>query len=627
MRKTRAGHPTSQTRKYFFSILFLFSLVSLCLVALSTAYFTNKITSIMTDAFSERHRRSINQLSYLFDNLHAQLIPGLKESSYNNFSYNDLMYSYDLDSYKIMEGLENLDDLLLSYPLIQSIYLYNGQMNFFLTTSSGLEEADSFYDREVLTILNNFNSDFIDYYWPRTACFPESPYFNSILVDKPTLTLLMGTTSSQRAQLKGALIVNLDMDAVTSLLKSEDMNSNDVVFIYNQRGEFITREGDIDKAEMERIYGEIQSRGDDEGVFFEKDRVITYKYNYRLGWFFTGIMPLKSVTTELVKVKRAIILVMFLLITLAFTFSYLSARYIYSPISKLINFMSDGDNKESYLIERKNEISLIQRHYMQVLTEKDTLEDSLQNLNNDYRIEIFHSLLEGNQYHFWLDELEPRDQNLLKGPLNLILFQIDDFYDSCSKMDNGEFRRIRKSITSIIEKGLVEEDEMLIDMTSRNLVCLSFAREDPMKRISALHRRLMDEMPLSLTIGRAFRVKGDKRDLNALYRDAVEKAGGKFLTGYGKIHTEERNTPPSHPIPARVLDKFFSSLMKNDREKCGERLDNILSYLKEVSYSDYLQFINIFCYRFLILLRENGDSPLIPFSSKRAAVRRPWKPW
>lgn len=478
------------TKRYFFSIFLIFSFVCLFLIIISTAYFTNETTHIMTDAFARNNQRSINQISYLFDNLHAQLIPGLKEASSNTFFYTNLMYSRNLSRYQIMLGMDALDDLLLSYPLIHSIYLYNGQMNFFLTTTSGLEPAETFYDKEVLDMLTNFDRGFVDYYWPRTACFTLSPYQSELFVEKPTLTLFLGTPPTQNTHLKGAIIANLDMDEVKSLLSGGLTDSEDEVFVYNQYGQFITRYGDMPLGETERIYRKIREIDKEQGVIFEEGRIITYQYNFRLGWYFIDIMPLEKINREIFQVIKAITLVMLFFMLLAFLFSYFSARFIYRPINRLLHFVSSGEKSDTPPVGGHNEISLIQEQYLHLLSEKDGLEDSLNNLNDDYRVEIFHSLLEGHQYHFWLDELRPADQDLLKGRLDLYLFQIDDFFDGCAKMESGRFRRLRKDLTEAIKKELDENNELLIDMTGRNLVCLVPRKEDSRERMENLHRKL-----------------------------------------------------------------------------------------------------------------------------------------
>ena len=392
---------SQNTKKYFFSILTLFIMVSFILTVTSTAYFTNETTHVMTDAFAERHQGTISQLSILFDNLHAQLIPGIKEASMFTFFYTNLMYSDDLETYEIMLGMDSLDDMLLSYPLIHSIYLYNGQMNFFLTTTSGLEQAETFYDKEVLDTLTNFDNGLIDTYLPRTANFPLSPYQSDIILQKRTLTLFMGSAPTQNTHLKGAIIVNLDMGEVTSLLSAGLGDSDDEVFIYNQNGEFITKYGDLPEEERLRIFAKVKETGLEKGVIYEDGRIIAFQYNFRLGWYFMGVMPLEKVNGEISKVTKTVTAVMGLFMLLAFLFSYFSARFIYRPINRLLDFVSSGEREEGKnSLSRNNEIALIRDHYQQILMEKDILEDSLQNLNEDYRVEIYHSLLDGNPVPF-----------------------------------------------------------------------------------------------------------------------------------------------------------------------------------------------------------------------------------
>jgi hypothetical protein len=218
-------------KSYFLSILGLFLILSLFLIVLSTGLFINRTRAVIRDAFTERNQIGVSQVSHLFDVLHAQIIPGLKEASYNNVQVARLMYGSDLTKSEMLAGIDYLDDLLMAYPLVHSLYIYNGQMGHFLTTSSGLEKVDTFYDREVLNLLKGYDRSYIDRYWPRMGITQNT--YTGAETEFPTLTLLMGTTPNNNAPLKGALISNIDVNELEKILRTDRDNPDNHIFIYN----------------------------------------------------------------------------------------------------------------------------------------------------------------------------------------------------------------------------------------------------------------------------------------------------------------------------------------------------------------------------------------------------------
>ena len=205
-------------RSFFLSIAGLFLILSLSLTILSTALLVGRTRRIIENTFTESGLAGISQVSHMFDTLHAQIIPGLKQAGYNNHQVARLMYEPNLDRIEMLRGIEYLDNLLLAYPLLHSLYIYNGQMDTFLTTSSGLEDADDFYDREVLNLLNTFDYASIDRYRPRIGTTLYPPTMKKSRFE--TLTLLIGTTPGSDAVTKGALISNISMVELEKVLPS-----------------------------------------------------------------------------------------------------------------------------------------------------------------------------------------------------------------------------------------------------------------------------------------------------------------------------------------------------------------------------------------------------------------------
>lgn len=99
-----------RTKSYFITILGLFLLINISTVIIAGILDFRSSKSIIKTSFSEKNLSTISQVSHLFDVLHAQMIPGLKEASYNNYDIFRLMFANDLTDRELLDGL---DDLLI----------------------------------------------------------------------------------------------------------------------------------------------------------------------------------------------------------------------------------------------------------------------------------------------------------------------------------------------------------------------------------------------------------------------------------------------------------------------------------------------------------------------------------
>ncbi|MDC7234965.1 MAG: helix-turn-helix domain-containing protein [Spirochaetales bacterium] len=604
-------------KSFFLSVLGLFLVLCLFIIILASALFINRTRIVIRDAFAERNQNSIAQVSHMFDVLHAQIIPGLKEASYNNSLVFRLMYADDLTKKEMLEGVEYLDRLLFTYPLIHSLYVYNGQMNLFLTTSTGLEEAESFYDREVLNLLEHFDHSYIDSYWPRTGITRTSQTRQQSSFE--TLTLLMGTTPNQKAPLKGALVSNIDVNEIQKILKTDSDDPANSIFIYNQEGHFIAGSGGIPSQTREDIYTQI-SDSDNEGAgsfLISSNHLVSYQFNYRLGWYIISFMPLNQIDHQILDVSKRILIIMILLLFFSFGLSWLASRRVYQPINHLVNYISDDISTAGASAPQRNdlyhsrEISFITDRYRDILNEKESLEDSLEELQDDYRIEIFRAILDGHEYHFWEEEMAEGDIRLLRNPLTLYVLQIDDYYRLVQDMDRNAFRMKRRSLVSLIESELDSENEVFIDKSSRNLVCLMSGSSDQHKdRILELQRKIQLTSGLTVSVGYDERSRIEDKRLFMLYDSALAAANGKFALGFNQFSPYTNQDKSTVMFPGDVADKLLNCLRQGNLSGAECKLELIRKALIPATYQDFQQHIRIFSYRILHYLKGKNQPEL-----------------
>jgi len=595
-------------RSYFSSILGLFLVLSVCIIFIATGVYFSRTQRLIHDAFSVRNLKSVSQVSHMFDVLHSQLIPGLKEASYNNYTFSRLMYDDNVTEYEMLKGLDALDDLLLSYPLINSLYIYNGQMNVFLSTSRGLEPADEFFDREVLKVVRKFDHNLIDRYWPRTV--EKKTPFSQITETGPVLTLLMGTTPEHEAPLKGALISNIDVKELQNLLNTRYDAPDDEIIIVNHQGELICRSRDDSTEDYRNLFDRVrateQERGNLPGV---ENRLVSYQMNHRLGWYFIAVMPLEKINREIMDASRSILLIMSGVLILSALLSYFAARRIYRPIDSLMHVMAEGHAPEGGLpaVSDSRELSFIMNRYRDILTEKVTLEDSLEDLQDDYRLEIFRSILEGHEYHFWEEELQEGDMDLMHNPLSLFLIQIDNYYRISRSMEPAAFRILRKNLVDLIKESLQECSPVLVDMDVRNLVCLFPGKpEDVTGDMRALQERIRTDQPVSVSMACTGRRNCEEARLHTLYSRALAAVGNKFSRGFNSFIPYSNQDESTIIFPGELADRMLQHMRQGDLSGALNKLEELGLILKKGTCQDFLQHTRILSYRLLRFLKEKN---------------------
>lgn len=598
-------------QSYFINILVLFLVLSIFIVLISTGLYFRRTQKIIQNAFFEKNMTSISQVSHMFDVLHAQLIPGLKEASYNNHIISRLMYADDISDREMLDGIKYLDNLLLSYPLINSLYIYNGQINIFISTSRGLQNNYDFFDKEVLEIVKNNDNSLMNRYWPRKT--QKNIGYNES-VEGPVLTLLMGTTPENSTPLKGALISNIDVMELQNLLNTKYGTNNDEIFIINHQGEWICQSRDDSSVDIKGLFAQVRKLDEESGVFTTvNNQLVSYQFNHRLGWYFFDVMPLDQINKEIFDVSRTIIFIMTGLLLISMILSYIATRRIYKPIDSLMHIMTNDNKSDSNILfkQESREFHFIADRYISVLNEKTNLEDSLEDLQDDYRLEIFRSIIDGQEYQYWQDELQEEDLNFISKPISLFLIQIDNYYIITEEMKPEVFMILRKSLVKTVQETLLNFSHVVVDMNVRNLVCLiAGSPKESLDLMKNLQESILTNLSCSVSISWSSRLNCGDMKLSEMYLKALSAVGGKFTYGHGQMIPYSNQDQSTIIFPGNLADKMLQFMRKGDLSYAISTIDELGFILKDGTYQDFIQNIRILSYRILKFIKDK-DLPKI----------------
>ncbi|MGL1890958.1 MAG: AraC family transcriptional regulator [Spirochaetaceae bacterium] len=540
----------------------------------------------------------------MFDVLHSQLIPGLKEASYNNRNLFKLMYGQDISTREMLDGIATLDQLLYTYPLIDSLYLYNGQKDYFISTSNGLQKSEDFFDKDVLNIVNKHGSNRIESYLPRDAVHYAQ---NTAIGSLPVLTLFMGIPTKDNRRLNGALISNIDVLELDKLLSTKYGSQSDEIFVINGQGELICQSNRGSNTDFNSIFPLLKKHGKERGTLITvNNQLVSYQFNYSLGWYFIGVIPLDHINQEIFTVSRTSFIIMLGILFLSVVLSYFATRKVYKPIDSLMHIMAgDVTTESSYTNRDSHEMSFISNKFKNILNRNISLEGTLLNLQDDYRLEILRSIIDGQEYHSWEEELSTEDMDLIRNPLSMFLIQIDNYYRIAQEMEPEALRSFRKSIVEIIQENIWDFTQTLVDMDNRNIICLfSGEPEEYLKVMEVIQTTLKQNLSCSVSISWIHRQNWNVLRLKEMYPKVLSAVGGKFSTGFGAIVPYSNQDKSSIIYPGDISDRLFQFMRQGDIAGVIKKLEELVNILKGGTYQDFIQFIRIFVYRILRFLKD-----------------------
>lgn len=591
-----------KNQSYYIRILCIFLIISFAIISETGLIFFQNSRRQINTSFAKKSLLSVNQVSDMFDILHSQMIPGLKEASYNNEAFSKLMFSDDLSDRQLLNGVNLLDDLLLSYPLIHSLCIYNGQLDLFISTTNGLEKYKDFSDKDVLFIVRKFNSDLINSYWPRNATFKNLT--KDKILNTPVLTLIMGTIPEDKMPLTGALISNIDVNRLKMLLNTEFSFDSQEFIIVNHRGELICQTNEDSIVDYKELYATVENDLNTEIFKSESNLLVAHEFNDRFGWHFFNVTPLKIVNKEINSMRKRFCLLMLSVTILSLIISYIGSKKLYKPINNLMQVVSD-DNKKSFDLPEslKNELGIIANTYLSVVNQKSSLENTLDHLQEEYKIEIFRSIISGETYNYWGEELSEKDKKFLNGSLCMYVVQMDRHYHLMQEMSPKNYQTLRNEIFEIIDGNFSDSEVIKFTMPDHNVVLIMNKKDsDEERKFTGILAAIYESFKQTVTIGCIYRDQSENLSIKDMYSKAKAAVESKFRIGPNTVVKYTNQDESTKIFPGEQADQILSALRIGDIQSAHSGIDVIIENLKSATTQDYIQHTRILCYKLQVFL-------------------------
>lgn len=313
---------------------------------------------------------------------------------------NRLVLNNGDDLIKFSKVLNTLSEMVGTNSEYHSIYLYLEDFNYTFTSNKGLVKNDAVTDTEwmkyyevyknertTLSLINTRipfdkaeNTDGNSSYgYVSTYIYPLTPY----------------TTN-----LKGAIAINIQEDAINKLINSSNSNIDGYMFIMSSSGDMLVN-GDknlLCKNISNHDYvKKILANSSTEGYLVSsinktKSIVSFYKSDFN-DWIFVGISPINTLTKSTNNILIKAIYASLFIILFGILISFLVSRRIYSPVEKLIKHIKSTKGIE--LKGNEDEMSILNKAFNIILKQNKNLIDGSGNNKKDQLEKYISNLISG----------------------------------------------------------------------------------------------------------------------------------------------------------------------------------------------------------------------------------------
>lgn len=427
----------------------------LLLIFLTTVFFNyiSSSTKNYNQQLLSQTNYTINQLDETVNRLKASLQGNKHISAYLSLKNTD-------NTVPALANQEVLKQLIV-LPYIDSIYLYNANLNLLYSSKNGFQKSpDAYHDQELTSKLNN--PEFVSSYDGSPV-----PYKRSSETDNTEIFSYYIFNNTNIPGKYNTIIINLNTSILTNSILSMqkfttetelnflllDKNSNYITSILNSKSEnpsaFIS--SCLEKLSSLSNYNSFYIKID-ETIYFQ-----THTTANAYGWYLFNLIPIstlfKNVVTTLL-FSLAIIIIVFVLTSMLCKYF---AKHLYEPLDVLTKHLRGITSASSLQNKSSSELDEFQLILSTVTSLQDNNEQ-LRSIQQKTKYSITQSCLGELVMGHYTDSPEQMEQKINYLGLNYLknekvcmsIFKIDNYHSFVKNHTSDELWAIRFSTVSII---------------------------------------------------------------------------------------------------------------------------------------------------------------------------------
>ncbi|CQR51515.1 AraC family transcriptional regulator [Paenibacillus riograndensis] len=550
----------------------------------------------------------------------ARLMEWALEFSFSSSNDSTLKVYALSDQYSDFETFEvwsRLMDIKNANPAIDSVYLINDYTNTVVDSRLGLNDAEAFYDQDIIKRLRNPVTANHSVLIPRTLSLP-------LTGNKPK-----EVTTIIRFYEKGssisAFVMNVDTDNLMTLLQNNSNYANRSVTVLNDRDETVYSSTPLNQEQIAELRNH-GSKGASGWKLFQPrtqgEQLMVYASASIKGiqdWTFIETIPKSVILGKITVLRNTSLFLFFALFVASLTVIVLISKRVYSPIQELISrVMRQHQAEKPGLGYSTNELDYLsnvfidQRNQINELTEQWRLNKFLgrERFLRDFLGETYHSAEEiGSQFLEWGIDL-PKDQ------LSVAIFRIDHFSEFSETYPEKDRRLLRFAMSNIIQESLQSSKHKLqtVDMGDDHVaVVLSAPLSEEYAKKLQVSQQLIEQYLSVGTTAAWGRILPSLTDMHEIYMETYELTQERFRFGHRALIVKAwlPDAPGElYHLPVNKERQIAQALPKGNADTVLEVIRSAVGKLRGMPYFECKMSLITLFMDIRRLMQEHSGQPL-----------------
>lgn len=241
-------------------------------------------------------------------------------------------------------------------------------------------------------------------YWTHWAFDPDFP-------DVKDLTLVQHIPGGGSEPF-GALVLRLDSDNISSMLKSLMPYNEEESFLIQDSGDlYFSASGTKAEAPLVKALREKIGEQPSKHSFFYEWQGITYTVSYGTfsritsNWTYVSASPVPSVTKPVLFISKLIFMISVVALVLAGGLSWFASRRIFSPVKRLARHLSGGQYAQ---YNKEDEFAVIEKRWSLLHQQSNEMRGRLSSQLPHVKESFLRQLLQGYYYAYTEEDLRRR---------------------------------------------------------------------------------------------------------------------------------------------------------------------------------------------------------------------------
>ncbi|MCK9858656.1 helix-turn-helix domain-containing protein [Paenibacillus sp. ATY16] len=583
-------------RNTFAKLLLSFIILNVLNLIIVFGLFYYKSNQIMKDEIDQLSHKLLAQTQNVSNYLYTSTVKGGYDLYYDESVYSAMFSGDEVDVYDQHNLVTRLNRFLQSNPIVQSIYLYNFELDTVISTAYPNMSTNLFPDQEMTSFMRKFHYDSPRIPYLLRHGMPGKPK------DSPTLSMIVTEPSSDSELVRGAMIINIDDVQLKNLLTEMSSDPVNQLFILQSDGEFVTDSSSslfAGEHSTFRYNSVIQRAHDASGTFIRTIDGHKYVIAYQktnlssTGFVYVSVYPYSILFKSLIRIRDITLLSSALLLIVSVLISVLLSRNIYDPIRSLTQY-AKKQTKNGADFAEAGDIETISRVLTAVIKKNETLEHGSSLTSKLLREQFLRNILLGYEDSRSSFQRLVQEHGIELGAaerIRIIVIRIDHYRQVEVSYESESRYLLRYSVCNIAEESLAGAFRTLsVDIgTDHIAVVLDQTMQGEETLLAGLEKvrdNISKYLKLSVTIGIGDAVE-TLTEASYSYEGALTASQYRMFYGRGTILFRERMFVHSTSDYPYDKEKMIAAELKLGRpQKVKEAIDSLLGGLEKYPHRD-----------------------------------------